>query len=81
MEYRIVVGGKKGTFDLTKFCVGDAVITSYKKGRATSLEFTVMRDTEGKFVFLRVITLSFSRGKTLFSPVLFFQKKEILTIL
>ncbi|MCI8806298.1 MAG: hypothetical protein HFE59_10585 [Clostridiales bacterium] len=76
LEYRIVVGGKKGTFDLTEFCAGEAVITSYKKGRAASLEFTVMRDTEGKFVFFEGDYVKFFAGKNIIFAGFVFSKER-----
>jgi len=76
LEYKIIVGGKKGTFDLTPFCVGEAVITSYIKGRAACLEFTVMRSSDGKFVFFEGDCVKFIAGKNVIFLGFVFSKER-----
>ncbi len=77
LEYKIIVGGKKGTFDLTGFVVGEAVITSYKKGRASCLEFTVIRGTKGEFVFSEGDCVKFAvENNVIFSGFVFSKERN-----
>ncbi len=51
MKLEVWAGGRDGVFDLTPYCVGEIVLTSYKRGSASCLEFEAGRNIGGKFSF------------------------------
>jgi len=77
LNYKILSGGKEGVFDLTPYCVGEAVLTTYKTGKASSLQFVVGRNLGGKFSFFEGYCIQlFADDQILFQGFVFAKERS-----
>lgn len=76
MGYKIFTAGKKGIFDITPFCTGDIIISSFREGKAGSIEFTVGRNLGGKFSFTEGDCVIFSIDDNILFKGFIFSKER-----
>lgn len=76
-DYNLIVYGKKGTFELINYCIGEIVITYHKTGSASCLEFTVAKNIGGEFSFIEGEKVKFFvNNEAIFSGYVFSKERN-----